>query len=96
MGHVFTTLTWIAATGETHLGVYWAQCTFSAGRSRPIATQLRVIVNWQMLHHAKNKDHLARRRAEQKTDHKIRRCLNRYAARQLFRLMTATSDLDNS
>jgi transposase len=43
-----------------------------------------------MLHHAKTKDYLARRRAEQKTDPEIRRCLKRYAARQLFRLMEAT------
>jgi hypothetical protein len=64
--------------------------------SQPIADRqlnraLHVIVNWRMLHHAKTKDYLARRRAEQKTDHEIRRCLKRYAARQLFRLMEAAS-----
>jgi hypothetical protein len=40
-----------------------------------------------MLHHAKTQRYLTRRRAEQKTDPEIRRCLKRYAARQLFRLM---------
>ena len=42
-----------------------------------------------MLHHAETQDYLTQRRAEQKTDHEIRRCLKRYAARQLFRLMEA-------
>jgi hypothetical protein len=34
---------------------------------------------------------MARRRAGQKTDPEIRRCLKRYAARQLFRLMETTA-----
>jgi transposase len=58
---------------------------------RELNRALHVIVNWRMLHHAKTKDYLARRRAEQKTDHEIRRCLKRYAARQLFRLMEASA-----
>jgi transposase len=58
---------------------------------RQLNRALHVIVNWRMLHHAETKDYLARRRAEQKTDHEIRRCLKRYAARQLFRLMEAAS-----
>jgi transposase len=61
---------------------------------RELNRALHVIVNWRMLHHAKTKDYLARRRAEQKTDPEIRRCLKRYAARQLFRLMEASA-LDN-
>lgn len=59
---------------------------------RQLNRALHVIVNWRMLHHAKTKKYLARRRAEQKTDHEIRRCLQRYAARQLFRLMETASD----
>jgi transposase len=59
---------------------------------RDLNRALHVIINWRMLHHAKTQRYLARRRAEQKTDHEIRRCLKRYAARQLFRLMeTATT-----
>ena len=58
---------------------------------RELNRALHVIVNWRMLHHDRTKDYLARRRAEQKTDHEIRRCLKRYAARQLFRLMEASA-----
>jgi transposase len=58
---------------------------------RQLNRALHVIVNWRMLHHPETKDYLARRRAEQKTDPEIRRCLKRYAARHLFRLMEAAS-----
>ena len=58
---------------------------------RQLNRALHVIVNWRMLHHPETKDYLARRRAEQKTDPEIRRCLKRYAARQLFRLMEASA-----
>ena len=58
---------------------------------RQLNRALHVIVNWRMLHHPETKDYLTRRRAEQKTDPEIRRCLKRYAARQLFRLMEASA-----
>jgi transposase len=58
---------------------------------RQLNRALHVIVNWRMLHHAQTKDYLARRRAEQKSDPEIRRCLKRYATRQLFRLMEAAT-----
>jgi transposase len=54
---------------------------------RELNRALHVIINWRMLHHATTQRYLTRQRAEQKTDPEIRRCLNRYAARQLFRLM---------
>jgi hypothetical protein len=41
-----------------------------------------------MIHgHEPTQHYLTRRRAEQKSDPEIRRCLKRYAARQLFRIM---------
>jgi transposase len=58
---------------------------------RQLNRALHVIINWRMLHHATTKNYLTRRRAEQKTDPEIRRCLKRYAARQLFRLMETAS-----
>jgi transposase len=58
---------------------------------RQLNRALHVIVNWRMLHHTKTQQYLTRRRAEQKSDPEIRRCLERYAARQLFRLMKAAS-----
>ena len=54
---------------------------------RQLNRALHVIINWRMLHHAKTQDYTTQRRAGQKTDPEIRRCLKRYAARQLFRLM---------
>jgi transposase len=54
---------------------------------RQLNRALHVIINWRMLHHTKTQDYTTQRRAGQKTDPEIRRCLKRYAARQLFRLM---------
>jgi transposase len=63
---------------------------------RELNRALHVIINWRMLHHAQTRQYAARRRAGQKTDPEIRRCLKRYAARQLFRLMETTTRLDKS
>jgi transposase len=54
---------------------------------RELNRALHVIIKWRMLNHAKTQNYTAQRRAGQKTDPEIRRCLKRYAARQLFRLM---------
>jgi transposase len=62
---------------------------------RELNRALHVIINWRLLHHAQTRQYAARR-AGQKTDREIRRCLKRYAARQLFRLMETTSRLDKS
>jgi transposase len=53
---------------------------------RQLNRALHVIVNWRMLHHGQTQAYLARR-AGRKTKPEIRRCLKRYAARSLFRLM---------
>jgi transposase len=62
---------------------------------RQLNRALHVIVNWRMLHHGATHTYLTRRRAEQKTDAEIRRCLKRYAARSLYRLMETAATLDN-
>src|SRR5262249_55050518 len=55
---------------------------------RRLNRALHTIVNWRMIHgHEPTQHYLARRRAEQKSDPDIRRCLKRYTARHLFRLM---------
>jgi transposase len=56
---------------------------------------VHAIVNWRMIHgYQPTKHNLTRRRAEQKSDAEIRRCLKRYTARHLFRLMeTANGNL---
>jgi transposase len=62
---------------------------------RKLNRALHTIVNWRMLHaHLPTQRYLTRRRAQQKTDAEIRRCLKRYTARHLFRLMeTANGNL---
>ena len=57
---------------------------------RQLNRALHVIINWRMLHHGPTQAYLARR-AGHKTEREIRRCLKRYAARQLFRLMETAS-----
>jgi transposase len=58
---------------------------------RRLNRALHTIVNWRMIHgHEPTQHYLTRRRAQQKTDPEIRRCLKRYTARHLFRLMETT------
>jgi transposase len=53
---------------------------------RQLNRALHVIINWRMLHHSPTQAYLARR-AGHKTEREIRRCLKRYAARSIYRLM---------
>ena len=57
---------------------------------RQLNRALHVIINWRMLHHAPTRAYLARR-AGHKTEREIRRCLKRYAARSLYRLMETSA-----
>lgn len=61
---------------------------------RQLNRALHVIVNWRMLHDERTRAYLNRRRAEQKTDPEIRRCLKRYTARSLYRIMESAPRLD--
>jgi transposase len=59
---------------------------------RHLNRALHTIVNWRMIHgHQPTQHYLTRRRGQQKSDAEIRRCLKRYAARHLFRLMETTA-----
>jgi transposase len=62
---------------------------------RHLNRALHTIVNWRMIHgHEPTQHYLTRRRAQQKSDAEIRRCLKRYTARHLFRVMEAAGSLD--
>jgi transposase len=62
---------------------------------RHLNRALHTIVNWRMVHgHEPTQHYLSRRRAQQKSDAEIRRCLKRYTARHLFRLMETAGSLD--
>jgi transposase len=45
-----------------------------------------------MAHHAPTRAYVARRTAEGKTPREIKRCLKRYLARRLFKLLEASPD----
>ena len=58
---------------------------------------LHTIVNWRMIHgHEPTQHYLTRRRGQQKSDTEIRRCLKRYTARHLFRLMESAAGTASS
>jgi transposase len=64
---------------------------------RKLNRALHTIVNWRMLHgHQPTQHYLTRRRAEQKSDNEIRRCLKRYTARHRFRLMETAGLIEAS
>ena len=55
---------------------------------RRLNRALHTIVNWRMIHgHQPTQHYLIRRRGQQKSDPEIRRCLKRYTARHMYRLM---------
>ena len=55
---------------------------------RRLNRALHTIVNWRMIHgHQPTQHYLVRRRGQQKSDAEIRRCLKRYTARHMYRLM---------
>jgi transposase len=61
------------------------------GGDRGLNAGLHTIAITRARNHAPTQAYISRRRAEGKTDREIRRCLKRYIARQLFRLMEATA-----
>ncbi len=54
---------------------------------RQLNRALHTIVLSRLQHHAETRDYAARRRAEGRTDREIKRCLKRFVARGLFRLL---------
>jgi transposase len=59
------------------------------GGDRTLNAALHTIVLTRRRHHQPTRDYITRRRAEGKTDREINRCLKRYVARQLFKIMQA-------
>jgi len=54
---------------------------------RQLNSAFYVVALARMCHHEPTKAYVARRRAEGKTDREIRRCLKRYIARKVWRLL---------
>ena len=62
---------------------------------RQLNRALHTIVNWRMIHgHEPTQHYLARRRGQQKSDAEIRRCLKRYTARHILRVLETARQLD--
>jgi transposase len=60
---------------------------------RQLNRALHTIALSRMAHHAETRAYVARRTAEGKTPREIKRCLKRYLARRLFKLLETTSTL---
>jgi len=61
------------------------------GGDRTLNAAAHTIATSRRMHHQHTRDYVARRTAEGKTPKEINRCLKRYIARQLFRIMQATA-----
>src|SRR5262245_24931298 len=59
---------------------------------RQLNRALHTVVLARMAHHAPTRAYVARRTAEGKTPREIKRCLKRYLARRLFKLLEASPD----
>jgi len=66
------------------------------GGDRRVNRALSSIALTRMSHHAPTRDYVARRRAEGRTTKEIRRCLKRYIARQVFRLLNTENRVDRT
>ena len=62
------------------------------GGDRALNTALHTIVLTRRRIHRPTRDYVARRRAQGRTHREIDRCLKRYVARQLFRIMQAAAN----
>lgn len=61
------------------------------GGDRRLNSALHMAAVSRMTHDAKTCDYVEKRRAEGKTDKEIRRCVKRYLARRVFRILTASA-----
>ncbi len=61
---------------------------------RQLNRALHTIALSRMTYHAETRAYVARRTAEGKTPREIKRCLKRYLARRLFKLLEGSPDHD--
>lgn len=61
------------------------------GGDRALNSALYMAAVSRMTYHAETREYVEKRRAEGKTDKEIRRCVKRYLARRVFRIMTASA-----
>ena len=61
------------------------------GGDRRLNSALHIAAVSRMTHDAKTCDYVEKRRAEGKTDKEIRRCVKRYLARRIFKILAASA-----
>ena len=59
------------------------------GGDRALNSALHMVTVSKMTHEAETRTYVAKRQAEHKTNREIRRCLKRYIARRVFRILNA-------
>src|SRR5699024_1519833 len=63
------------------------------GGDRKLNSALHMVTVTKMTHDPETRAYVDKRRAEQKTDREIRRCLKRYIARRVFRTFNASATM---
>lgn len=66
------------------------------GGDRALNSALHMVAVTKMRHDKETQDYIEKRRDEQKTDRDIRRCLKRFIARRVFRILNAQSKVFQS
>ncbi|WPR66137.1 transposase [Glutamicibacter protophormiae] len=61
------------------------------GGDRNLNSSLHMVAVTRITHDPKTGEFVEKRRAERKTDREIRRCLKRYLARRIFKILSAAS-----
>jgi transposase len=63
------------------------RCRWNRYGDRHLNTALHTVVQIRIEYEPASRDYVARRTAERKTSREIKRCLTRYVARDLYRLL---------
>lgn len=66
------------------------------GGDRSLNSALHMVAISRMTHHAETGEYTAKRRAAGKTDREIRRCLKRYLARRVYRILNTSAATFNA
>ena|SRR5690625_1078588 len=66
------------------------------GGDRRLNSALQMVAISRMTHHPQTRSYVDKRRAEGRTDREIRRCIKRYLARRIYRILNASSTATNA
>ncbi|QXQ10722.1 hypothetical protein KUF55_01875 [Paeniglutamicibacter sp. Y32M11] len=75
---------------------YTVRHRLNQGVDRRLNSALHMAAITRMTYDSETCDYVEKRRAEGKTDKEIRRCIKRYLARRIFRILTASSQAKGS